>query len=188
MRVDANTLRAGHVIDYEGKLWVVAKSEIVIPGKGNAIVQIDMRDARTGVKTNIRFRTQESVEKAHIDEEEMQYLFGDGENFTFMNQSNYEQVMVTKATIGDQFVFLQENMICTVRLHEGVALTVEVPKHVVLEVVEADPHTKGQTATASYKTAKLSNGVKVLVPPFIESGERIVVNTADISYVERAKS
>jgi elongation factor P len=187
MRVDANTLRAGHVIDHEGKLWVIAKSEIVIPGKGNAIVQIDMRDARTGVKNNIRFRTQESVEKAHIDEEEMQYLFGDGDNFTFMNQENFEQVTISTAIIGDKHVFLEENMICTVRLHEGVPLTVEVPQNVVLEVVEADPHTKGQTATASYKTAKMSNGVKVLVPPFIESGERIVVNTNDNSYVERAK-
>lgn len=187
MRVDANTLRAGHVIDHEGKLWVVIKSEIMIPGKGNAIVQVDMRDARTGTKTNVRFRTQESVEKVHIDEEEMNYLFGDEENFTFMNNENFEQITISRDVIGDKAKYLQEGMTCTVRLHEGVALTVEIPQHVTLEIVEADPAQKGQTATASYKPAKLSNGVRVLVPPFISSGERVVVNTADDSYVERAK-
>lgn len=187
MRVDANTLRSGHVIDHEGKLWVVIRSEIMIPGKGNAIVQVDMRDARTGTKTNVRFRTQESVEKVHIDEDEMQYLFGDDDNFTFMNNENYEQVMVSKDVIGDKAKYLQENMVCTVRLHEGTPLTVELPQHVTLEVTEADPYVKGQTASASYKPAKLSNGVRVLVPPFIEPGEKIVVNTNDDSYVERAK-
>lgn len=187
MRVDANTLRAGHVIDHEGKLWVVIRSEIMIPGKGNAIVQVDMRDARTGTKTNVRFRTQESVEKVHIDEDEMQYLFGDDDNFTFMNNESFEQIMVPKDVIGDKAKYLQENMVCTVRLHEGTPLTVELPQHVTLEIVEADPAQKGQTATSSYKPAKLSNGVRILVPPFIESGERVVVNTTDDSYVERAK-
>lgn len=187
MRVDANTLRAGHVIDHEGKLWVVIRSEIMIPGKGNAIVQVDMRDARTGTKTNVRFRTQESVEKVHIDEDEMQYLFGDDDNFTFMNNESFDQIMVPKDVIGDKAKYLQENMICTVRLHEGTPLTVELPQHVTLEIVEADPAQKGQTATSSYKPAKLSNGVRILVPPFIESGERVVVNTTDDSYVERAK-
>jgi elongation factor P len=188
MRVDANTLRAGHVIDHENKLWVIIRSEIIIPGKGNAIVQIDMRDARTGTKTNVRFRTQESVEKVHIDELDMQYLFGDGDNYTFMDQENFEQVMVSSDVIGDKAKYLQENMVCTVRLHEGVPLTVEIPQHVTLEIVEADPAQKGQTATSSYKPAKLSNGVRILVPPFIEAGERVVVNTSDDSYVERAKN
>lgn len=188
MRVDANTLRAGHVIDHEGKLWVIIRSEIMIPGKGNAIVQIDMRDARTGTKTNVRFRTQELVEKVHIDENEMQYLFGDDDNFTFMDNETYEQVMVSKDVVGEKAKYLQENMVCTVRLHEGVPLTVDIPQHVTLEVVEADPYTKGQTASASYKPAKMSNGVRVLVPPFIEAGERLVINTNDDSYVERAKN
>jgi elongation factor P len=187
MRVDANTLRAGHVIDHEGKLWVIIRSEITIPGKGNAIVQIDMRDARTGTKTNVRFRTQESVEKVHIDESDMQYLFGEGDNYTFMDQETFDQVMVSSDVIGDKARYLQENMVCTVRLHEGVPLTVDIPQHVTLEIVEADPAQKGQTATSSYKPAKLSNGVRVLVPPFIEAGEKIVVNTTDDSYVERAK-
>lgn len=188
MRVDANTLRAGHVIEHEGKLWVIIRSEITIPGKGNAIVQVDMRDARTGVKTNVRFRTQESVEKVQIDESEMQYLFNDGDNYTFMDQENFEQVMVSAEVLGDKARYLQENMECTVRLYEGTPLSVDIPQHVVLEVVEADPHTKGQTASSSYKTARLANGVRIQVPPFIESGERVVVNTQDDSYVERAKN
>ncbi len=187
MRVDANTLRAGHVIDQDNKLLVVIKSEIIIPGKGNAIVQVDMRDARTGVKTNMRFRTQESVEKVFIDEADMQYLFGDDDNFTFMNQENYEQTMVPRDVVGEKGKYLQEGMICKVRTHEGVPLTVDIPQHVTLEVTEADPAQKGQTASASYKPAVLSNGVRVLVPPFISAGELIVVKTEDDSYVERAK-
>ena len=187
MEVNANTLRAGHVIDHGGKLWVIIKSEIMIPGKGNAIVQIDMRDARTGTKTNVRFRTQEMVEKVFIDEKEMQYLFADGDNYTFMDQENFEQVAIPSAVLGDKVRYLQENMVCTVRLYEGIPLTIEIPQHVTLEIVEADPAQKGQTATSSYKPAKLTNGVRVLVPPFIEAGEKIVVNTADDSYVERAK-
>jgi elongation factor P len=187
MEVAANTLRAGHVIDHGGKLWVIIKSEIMIPGKGNAIVQIDMRDARTGTKTNVRFRTQEMVDKVFIDEKEMQYLFGDGESLTFMDQESFEQIMIPASVLGEKIRYLQENMECTVRLHEGVALTIDIPQHVTLEIVEADPVVKGQTATASYKPAKLTNGVRVLVPPFIEAGERIVVSTADDSYVERAK-
>lgn len=187
MEVTANTLRAGHVIDHENKLWVIIKSEIMIPGKGNAIVQVDMRDARTGTKTNVRFRTQEMVEKVFIDEKEMQYLYNDGDNFTFMDQESFEQTGVPAAVLGDKVKYLQENMVCTVRLYEGIPLTIEIPQHVVLEIVEADPAQKGQTATSSYKPAKLTNGVRVLVPPFIEAGEKIVVNTSDDSYVERAK-
>lgn len=187
MRVDANTLRAGHVIDHDGKLWVIIRSEITIPGKGNAIVQIDMRDARTGVKTNVRFRTQESVEKVQIDETEMQFLFNDADNYTFMDQESFEQVMVPTDVLGDKARYLQENMECTVRLFEGVPLSVDIPQQVVLEIVEADPHVKGQTASSSYKSARLSNGVRIQVPPFIERGERVVVNTTDDSYVERAK-
>ena len=187
MQVDANTIRKGHVMDYNGKLWSVIKSEIMIPGKGNAVIQVEMRDVRTGVKTNVRFRTQETVERVQLHEHEMQFLFATGDDYTFMDQETFEQLSIPKDIIGDPVVFLAEAMVCKVMTYEGVALSVELPATVVLELVEADPVVKGQTASSSYKPAKLSNGVRSLVPPFIEAGTRVVVNTADSSYVERAR-
>lgn len=187
MKVDANTVRKGHVLEHNGKLWLVIKSELMIPGKGNAIAQIEMRDVRTGIKTNERFRTQETVERVQLMDHEMQFLFSSGDDYTFMDQASYEQLVVSKEVIGDPVVFLQEGMVCNVKTYEGAALSVDIPSSVVLEIVEADPVVKGQTASSSYKPAKLSNGVRVMVPPFIEAGTKIVVNTSDGSYVERAK-
>lgn len=187
MQVDANTVRKGHVLDYNGKLWLVLKSEITIPGKGNAIVQVDMRDVRTGIKTNVRFRTQESVERVQLHDHEMQFLFSSGDEYTFMDQTTFEQMTIAKDIIGDPVVFLQEGMVCTVQTFEGAALSVTLPPTVTLEIIEADPVVKGQTASSSYKPAKTSNGARVMVPPFIGVGTRIVVNTSDGSYVERAR-
>lgn len=187
MKVDANTVRKGHVLEIENKLYVVIKSEITIPGKGNAIVQMDMKDVRTGIKISLRFRTSESVERVQLSDHEMQFLFAGEGDYTFMDQESYEQYIVPADVIGDQAVFLQDGMICNVQTYEGKALSVELPAQVVLQIVEADPVVKGQTASSSYKPAKLENGVRILVPPFIESGTRVVVATADGSYVERAK-
>ena len=187
MQVDANTLRKGHVVDYNGKLWGVIKSEIMIPGKGNAVIQVEMRDVRTGIKTNVRFRTQETIERVQLHEHEMQFLFSAGDDYTFMDQETFEQLTISKDVIGEPVVFLTESMVCKVMTYEGAALSVELPATVVLELVEADPVVKGQTASSSYKPAKLSNGVRILVPPFIEAGTRVVVNTSDGSYIERAR-
>ncbi|MDD3288484.1 MAG: elongation factor P [Alphaproteobacteria bacterium] len=187
MKVDANTVRKGHVLEHNNKLWVVIKSDLMIPGKGNAIVQIEMKDVRTGIKTNERFRTQETVERVQLHDHEMQFLFSSGEDYTFMDQENFEQLVVPRDIIGDSHVFLQEGMVCNVQTYEGAALSVDLPSSVVLEIVEADPVVKGQTASSSYKPAKLSNGVRVMVPPFIESGTKIVVNTSDGSYIERSR-
>ena len=187
MQVDANTIRKGHVMDYNGKLWSVLKSEIMSPGKGASVVQVEMRDVRTGIKTNVRFRTQETVERVQLQEHEMQFLFATDNDYTCMDQENFEQLSIPKDIIGDPVVFLAEAMICKVMTHEGVALSVELPPSITLEVTEADPVVKGQTASSSYKPAKLSNGVRILVPPFIEAGTRVVVNTTDGSYVERAR-
>ncbi|MGE3624597.1 MAG: elongation factor P [Bdellovibrionales bacterium] len=187
MQVDANTIRKGHVVDYNGKLWSVMKSEIMTPGKGASVVQVEMRDVRTGIKTNVRWRTQETVERVQLHDHEMQFLFEADGMYTFMDQVNFEQVAIPRDIIGDPVVFLQEGMVCIVQMHEGAALSVELPATVVLEIVESDPVVKGQTASSSYKPAKLSNGVKILVPPFIEAGTRVVVKTADSAYVERAR-
>jgi elongation factor P len=187
MKVNANTLRPGNVIDYNGKLWVVSKYDIMQPGKGAAVIQIEMRDIRSGNKDNVRFRTQETVERVRLDQEDYQYLFSDGDDFTFMNTSNYEQISVTKDLIGEPVVFLQEGMVVIIETFEGEPLGVQLPDTVTVEVKEAEPVVKGQTATTSYKPAIVDNDVKVMVPPHIESGTRIVVKTEDGSYVERAK-
>ena len=187
MKVNANTMRPGHVMEHNNKLWVVQKTQIVQPGKGGAFIQIEMKDVRTGTKTIERFRTQETVERARLDETEMTFLFADGDNFTFMDKESYEQVSILGDIIGDPKVFLQDGMEVTVQSFDSSPISVSLPDSVVMTIVEADPVVKGQTASSSYKPAKLENGVRVMVPPFIEAGERIVVNTSDNSYVERAK-
>lgn len=188
MKVQANTVRPGHVIEHNNKLWVVTKIQIRTPGNLRAFIQVEMKDVRSGNKSNERFATTETVEKAHVDSMDMVYLYNDGENYVFMNQETYDQVPIPPDTLGeDQQAFLQENMICSFQMYEGRPLSVELPETVTLEIVEADPVIKGQTASSSYKPAKLSNGVKVMVPPFIETGTMIVVRTADGEYMERAK-
>src|SRR6201996_829126 len=125
MQVNANEIRKGHVVDYNGKLWVVLKSEIMIPGKGAAVVQVEMRDVRAGVKTNVRFRTQETVERVQLNDHEMQFLYASGDDYTFMDQSNFEQLTISKEIIGDPVVYLQEGMVCNVQTYEGGPLSVE---------------------------------------------------------------
>ncbi len=187
MKVNAITLRAGHVVEHEGKLCVVLKSEINQPGKGASVIQVSMRDVRSGNKIDIRYRTQEVVERAQLEQTKCTFLYGDDDGYTFMNQDNYEQIVVSKEIVGDMAPFLQDGMQIEVETHEGVPLSMRLPAQVTYEVVEADPVVKGQTASSSYKPAVLSNGVKILVPPFVEAGERVVIKTEDLSYVERAK-
>lgn len=187
MKVSAITLRKGNVLDYNGKLMIVTGQEIMQPGKGASVIQVEMRDIRTGNKDNVRFRTQETVERVRLDQSEFQYLFNDGETFTFMNTETYDQVTVSKDIIGEPAVYLQDGMMVTIETFEGEPLGVQLPDTVTLEVKEAEPVIKGQTATTSYKPAILENGARVMVPPFIDVGTRIVVKTEDSTYVERAK-
>ncbi|NDC56473.1 MAG: elongation factor P [Alphaproteobacteria bacterium] len=187
MKVPANTIRPGHVIELNNKLWVTQKMQIVSPGKGGAFVQAELKEIRTGTKLNEKFRTDETLEKIQVEDFEMQYLYAEGDQLTFMNQENFEQITVPREIVGDAAIFLQDNMICTIQMHETTPLTVTLPKSVVLDIVEADPVVKGQTASSSYKPAKLSNGARVMVPPHIGQGDRVVVNTEDGSYIERAK-
>ena len=187
MKVNANTIRAGQVLEHNGKLWLVLKAQNITPGKGAAVTQVEMRDVRSGTKINERFRTQETVERARLDEHEMQFLFADGDRFTFMDNESFEQFEIDRETIGDPAQFLQEGMVCTVTLHEGSPLSLALPPTVVMTVVEAEPVVKGQTASSSFKPAIVENGAKVMVPPHIEAGTRIVVNTIDGTYSERAK-
>ncbi len=187
MKITAIDIKPGNVLEHQGKLWIVLKRELIQPGKGGAFAQVEMRDLRGGSKLNERFRTQETVERVRLDEKEMQFLFFDGTQATFMDNENYEQIAVDREMIGEPADFLHEGMICTIQLYEGTPLSVTLPQTVVMKVVEADPVVKGQTASSSYKPGKLENGRRVMIPPHIEAGTRIVINTGDGSYIERAK-
>ena len=187
MRINGNAIRPGNIIEHNGRLWRVAKIHHTQPGKGGAFLQAEMKDIRDGTKLNERFRASESVEKVRLDEAQYQYLFVDGDEVTFMETETYEQITLNKGAIGDPAVFLQDGMTVTVQSYEGAPIGVELPDSVVMEVVEADAVVKGQTASSSYKPAVLENGERIMVPPHIESGTRVVVATADGSYVERAK-
>ena len=187
MKLQANLIRPGNVLDHNGKQWVVLKIQLIQPGKGGAFIQVEMRDLRSGVKTNERWRTADTVEKLQVDERDCTYLFGDDHSLTFMDTENFEQFVIAREQVGEPAAFLQDGMKVAVELIEGTPVSVELPDKVVMRVVEADPVVRGQTAASSYKPAVLENGVRTSVPPFVETGTRIVVNTADGSYVERAK-
>lgn len=187
MKVQANTVRPGHVLDHNNKLWVVSKIQIRTPGNLRAFIQVEMKDVKTGNKSNERFATTESVERVQLNTVPMSYLYKDGTDYVFMDQSSYEQMTISSDVLGEQEAFLQEGMICDFQMYEDKPLSVELPETVILEVVEADPVQKGQTVSSSYKPAVLENGVRVMVPPFIGTGTRIVVRTADAEYLERAK-
>lgn len=188
MKVNALTLRKGNVVELDdGRLYVVVTAENIFPGKGTPVTQLDLRRISDGVKTSVRYRTMEQVEKATVDDRPHTFLYADGEGFHFMNPETYDQLTASTDMIGDQALYLQEGMSVILSVHEGVPIALELPQRVTLEVMETEPVVKGQTASSSYKPAILSNGMRALVPPHITAGTRIVVMTADGSYVERAK-
>ncbi|KFI27272.1 elongation factor P [Haematobacter missouriensis] len=187
MKVIASSLRKGNVVELEGRLYVVLKAENFHPGKGTPTTSVDMRRISDGVKVAERWRTTEMVEKATVDEREYDFLYEDGEGFHFMNPENYEQLTVSADVVGDDKVFLTDGIKVYLRTFEGVAIAMELPQKLVVEIAETEPVVKGQTASSSYKPALATNGVRVMVPPHIGAGTRIVISTADNSYVERAK-
>ena len=187
MKVIASQLRKGNIVDIDGKLYVVLTAENFHPGKGTPTTQVDMRRISDGVKTSQRYKTTDQVERAHVEDHEYSYLYQDGEGFHFMNQENYEQIQVPADVVGDYDKYLQEGMVVSVAMHEGTPVSMEIPQKVTLEITDTEPVVKGQTASGSFKPAMLSNGVRTMVPTHIVTGTRVVVNTADGSYVERAK-
>ncbi len=188
MKIDGNEIRPGNVIEHQGRLWRAVKIQHVKPGKGGAYLQVELKDIRDGTKLNERFRSSESVERVRLEQKSYQFLYADGDEYTFMDTETYEQITVDKDLIGDDAVqFLQDGMTVTIEFYEESPIGITLPEKVTLRVAEADPVVKGQTAASSYKPAILENGVKILVPPHVEAGMRVVVSTADGSYVERAK-
>ncbi|MGL4494931.1 MAG: elongation factor P [Beijerinckiaceae bacterium] len=186
-RIIASSVRKGNILEIDGNLFVVLSAESFFPGKGTPTTQIDMRRLSDGVKTSQRYRTTEQVERAFVEDVDHSYLYQDGDNYVFMNPTSYDQVTVTPDILGDQAVYLQEGMQCILSMFDGNAVAIQLPARVTLEIVETEPVTKGQTASSSYKPAILSNGVRTNVPPHVSAGTRIVVQTEDGSYVERAK-
>ena len=187
MKINGNAIRPGNIIEHKGRLWVAVKIQHTQPGKGGAYLQVELKDLRGGTKLNERFRASENVERVRVDEKEHQFLYAEGDQLTFMDTETFDQVTLSKDMVGEQAVFLADGMMVRIQSHEGAAITVMLPDTVTLEVVETQAIVKGQTATSSFKPATLENGVRVMVPPHIEVGSRLVVNTADGTYRERAR-
>ena len=188
MKLNGNSIKPGNVIEHNGRLWTAVKVAHVKPGKGGAFAQIELRDIRDGTKLNERFRSSETVERVILDEAECTFLYVDSNHLVFMHPETFEQISINKDMVGEQAAFLQDGMIVTMSSHDGEPISVQMPDTVTMEVVEADAVVKGQTASSSYKPAILENGERVMVPPHIETGTRIVVRPEDASYVERAKN
>ena len=183
----ANSLSIGDVIKYNNGYWRLTKKEHVKPGKGGAYVQAELKNITTGTKTNERFRSSDEVEKAFMDDKTYQYQYDEGDTIAVMNNETFEQESFSKELLGDKLPFLQDEMMIRIFFCEGTPIDIKLPDTVILEIKETEPSIKGQTVTNSFKPAILENGIRVMVPPFVNSGEKIVVRTEDATYVERAK-
>ena len=186
MKISGVDIRPGNIIEYDKGIWKVAKIQHTQPGKGGAFMQVEMKNLIDGRKTNVRFRSQDTVEKVRLDTKDFQYLYMDGEALVFMDTDNYEQINLDADIIGDAVAFLQDGMTVTLELYEEKPISVALPEQVEAVIVEADAVVKGQTASSSYKPAVLDNGVRVMVPPHIESGTRIIVDVYAQEYVKKA--
>ncbi|HMN51399.1 MAG: elongation factor P [Xanthobacteraceae bacterium] len=187
MKINGNEIRPGYVIEYQNSLWVAVKTMAVKPGKGPAYNQVELKNLIDGRKLNNRFGSDERVERGRLEQKDFQYLYKEGENLVFMDSDTYEQISLAEEFVGERALFLQDGMTVTLEMHDERPIGIKLPDYVTLEIVEADPVVKGQTAASSYKPAKLENGLRVMVPPFIGTGEKVVVDTNEITYVRRAE-
>ena len=187
MKQLAGSIRIGWVIEYKGKPWTITKAQHIKPGKGGAFMQVEMKAVEEGTKTNERFRTEDTVEKMMVEDKDCQFLFEDTNGLTFMESETFEQFTMPADILGDSRPFLADGMEVRISHINGRPISVELPQQVICTVVETEPVIKGQTAASSFKPAILDNGVRMMVPPFVGVGEKIVVNTNEASYVERAK-
>lgn len=186
MKIAGNEIKPGAVIEHDGTLWVAVKTQAVKPGKGGAYNQVELKNLFDGRKLNERFRSAETVESVELDFKPYTFLFEAGDALTFMDKETFDQIEISKEFMGERAAFLSEGMEVKVESYEGKPIAVKLPVQVTLTVAETDPAVKGQTAAPSYKPAKLENGLRVLVPPFIDVGSKIIVSTDDVEYVKRA--
>jgi len=188
MKIEGNQIKVGNILEIKSKLWKVLKTQHTQPGKGGAYLQVEMKELNEGTKMNTRFRSSENVEKAILEEKDFQFLYKDENKFIFMNNQTYEQTELNVNILGEmQQKFLKENEIVKLQFYENNPVGIELPDNVTLKVIETETVVKGQTATSSYKPAVLEGNIKTTVPPFIDSGEFVVISTHDASYVEKYK-
>ncbi|WP_442580972.1 elongation factor P [Mesorhizobium sp. ASY16-5R] len=185
-KINGNEIRPGSVIEHQGGLWAAVKTNTVKPGKGGAYNQVELKNLINGTKLNERFRSAETVEQVQLELKDFSFLYEQGEALIFMDTESYEQLELQKDFVGDRAAFLQDGMMVTVQLYQERPIGIKLPDQVVLAIAEADPVVRGQTAASSYKPAILENGIRVMVPPFIEAGERILVDTNEVAYLRRA--
>jgi elongation factor P len=186
-KINGGDIRPGMVIEHEGSLWAAVKTMAVKPGKGPAYNQVELKNILDGRKLNQRFGGTARIEETAVERRQFQFLYRQGDQLVFMDTTSYDQIELSEDFVGERALFLQDGMNVQVQMHQDRPIGIKLPETVVLEVVEADAHIKGQTAASSYKGAKLENGLKLQVPPFIAAGEKVVVNTDDMSYVRRAE-
>ena len=186
MKINGNEIRPGNVIQHNGSLWAVAKLQHVKPGKGGAFAQVELKNLLNGSKLNERFRSSETVERVRLEQNDYQFLYETNGMLIFMNTDSYEQIELQSDFVGERTAFLQDGMMVVVESHESRPIGVRLPDQVTLEVSETEPVVKGQTAASSNKPAMLENGVRIMVPPFVEAGDKILVDTNEVTYIKRA--
>jgi elongation factor P len=186
-KINGNEIRPGMVVEYQDTLWVAVKTMAVKPGKGPAYNQVELKNLIDGRKLNNRFGSDERVERVRLEQKDFQFLYKQGEALVFMDTDNYEQLELQEEFVGERAAFLQDGMTVTLEMHDERPIGIKLPDQVTLTVVEADPVVKGQTAASSYKPAKMENGLRVMVPPFITTGERVIVDTNEVTYIRRAE-
>ena len=188
MKTNANSLRVGNIIEYQNQLWKILKRDHVKPGKGGAYVQIEMKNIATGNKSNNRYNSSDNIEVAYVEQKNFEFQYFDQDELVAMDMENFETININKELVGEAIPFLQEGMAIRVEYCNDKAVGVYLPEHVTCKIATADAVVKGQTASSSYKPAELENGVRIAVPPFIGSGEEVIVRTEDSTYVSRAKA
>tara|TARA_Y100001970_G_C13981888_1_gene723612 strand:+ start:36 stop:599 length:564 start_codon:yes stop_codon:yes gene_type:complete len=187
MKILGNEIKPGMIIEHKNDLWTVLKAQHVKPGKGGAFNQLELKSIKKGTKLNERFRSSDSVERAILDDRKYNFLYEDDSSCHFMDQTNFEQIQIKKTLLGDKSKLLKENMEVNVQFYEEEPLSVDLPSSVELKIATTDAAIKGQTASSSYKPATLENGINILVPPFINADDKIILDTRTLEYVKKIK-
>ena len=185
MKINAGEIRVGMLLEYKNDLWQVLKTQHVKPGKGGAFAQVEMKSVNKNTKLNERFRSNETVEKASLEETTFSYLYNDENNFVFMNPKTFEQIEIKKELVGEKGKLLTENLEVSVSFYNDNPISIELPNQVKCKIDKTDVALKGQTVSSSYKPAKLDNGLNIQVPPFIEVGDKVVIDTRNLEYVKK---
>ena len=185
MKILGNEIKPGMIIEHKNDLWSVLKAQHVKPGKGGAFNQVELKSVKKGTKLNERFRSSDNVERAILDDKKFSFLYEDEDNCHFMDQTNFEQIQISKVLLGEKSKLLKENMEVNVQFYDEEALSVDLPSNIELKIKNTDAAIKGQTVSSSYKPAILENGINIQVPPFIENGDEIIIDTRSIEYIKK---